>query len=475
MALASPPDRVTISVRWFVHCLPLVVFACCANLAAETSLSARVETLVAPLVAANQFSGAIVLSKEGLVVYQKGFGMANRSAGLGFTPDTPADGGSMAKTFTAAGIWWLVQEGRVNLDAPVKQYVPGYPHVQTTVRQLLSHSNGLPPYYEFFDPYFTSDEVRTTEALLRVVAQQAPAPRFEPGARFEYSNLGFDAAALVIESVTGQGYESFLQSRFFERLGMKNTFARPARLADWKGVRTLGYRWQDNDWQLFDVFDMEYFFGASNLYFSAVDLGLWASANAAGTAIPADVQEAGEHRSLIAGKPSAINALSWYCDDAGERCYYTGDLNAFHSLVYWDRRRNESVALISNSSMPPWEIITLQRGLVAALAGLPLPPDPSVTFTSFTPDTLAAASGAYRAEEIGVAKVEEGAAGLTMVVDSGLTYDMFLVSGEVFYVPGLDYFVTFSGGDLPDTMHVRSMFADAKLVRIPDPPVSREQ
>jgi len=168
----------------------------------------------------------------------------------------PSDGGSLAKTFTAAGIWWLVQEGRIKLDAPVTQYVSEYPHAHTTVRHLLSHSNGLPGYYEFFDPYFEKDEVRTTQALLRVVAKQAPAPSFPPGTRLEYSNLGFDAAALVIESVTGQSYETFLKERFFSRLGMSNTFARSARLADWKGVRTLGYRWRDAARQPFDVFDI---------------------------------------------------------------------------------------------------------------------------------------------------------------------------------------------------------------------------
>lgn len=318
---------------WLLAALAAAVAGCAAS-DAEHSLAAQVDSLVAPLVAANQFSGAIVLSRHGRVVYQRGFGMANHSAGLSFTPDTPSDGGSLAKTFTAAGIWTLVVEGRIELDERVTHYVPEYPHEQTTVRQLLAHSNGLPAYYEFFDPYFQQDEVRTTPSLLRVVAEQAPTPTFPPGTRFEYSNLGFDAAALVIERVTGQGYEAFLRERFFSRLGMDSTFARPARLADWRGVRTVGYRWSDSIWRPFDAFDKEGFLGASNLYFSAADLGRWASANAAGTALPAAVVAAGAHRSVIGGKPAGITALSWYCADVGVRCYYTGSLNAFHSMVY---------------------------------------------------------------------------------------------------------------------------------------------
>ena len=371
------------------------VFAGCASIGTQPSLATQVDALVTPLIAANQFSGAIVLSRNGSVLYQRGFGMANHLAGLAFTPDTPSDGGSLFKTFTAAGILWLVEEGRIKLDAPVTQYVSAYPHGQTTVRYLISHSNGLPDDYKFFDPYFAKDEIRTNQALLRVVAKQAPAPSFLPGTRYEYSDMGFDVASLVIESVTGQSYETFMKERFFSRLGMNNTFVRPARLADWIGVRTLGYRWRDAEWQLFDVFDMEGYIGGSNLYFSASDLGRWASANAAGTALPAAVVAAGAQRNLIEGKPSGINGLSGHCDDTGSRCYYTGVLNTFHSLVYWGRARNESVALVINSTMPPWQIITLQRNLVDALAGRPVRLDAPPPFMRFSRDTRSGAAGTY--------------------------------------------------------------------------------
>jgi len=444
------------------------VFAGCASISTQPSLATQVDALATPLIAANQFSGAIVLSRNGSVIYQRGFGMANHSAGLAFTPDTPSDGGSLAKTFTAAGILWLVEEGRIKLDAPVTQYVSAYPHGQTTVRHLISHSNGLPADYKFFDPYFAKDEVRTNQALLRVVAKQAPAPSFLPGTRYEYSDMGFDVASLVIESVTGQSYETFLKQRFFSRLGMNNTFVRPARLADWIGVRTLGYRWRETAWQPFDVYDLEGYIGGSNLYFSASDLGRWASANAARTALPAAVVAAGAQRNLIDGKPSGITGLSWHCDDSGARCYYTGVLNAFHNLVYWDRARNESVALVINSTMPPWQIITLQRNLVDALAGRPVRLDAPPPFMGFSRATRPGAAGTYVAPGIGVVTIEAGSARLSLRVDCGLKFDIFQVSRDVFYVPGTDYWIAFGGDTQPATLYLRSMFLDATLSRLPD-------
>lgn len=432
---------------------------------ADTELATRIDALIAPLVAAKEFSGAVVLSRKGEIVYQRGFGMANHAAGTAFTPDTPIDGASLAKTFTAAGVAWLVHEGRIELDAPVTRYLPEFPHAETTVRHLLSHSNGLPPYYEFFDPHFTADEVRTTEALLRVVIQQAPTPTFAAGSRFEYSNFGFDLLALIIERITGQSFEAFLGDRFFSRLGMEASFARPARLADWKGVRTIGYRWHENEWQLFDAFDMEAFLGASNLHFSATDLARWANANAARTALPDAVFSAGQKRSMIGGQQSPITGLSWYTDSTGNRGYYTGSYNAFHDFVYWDHSRDESVVFVSNSTLPPWKTIALQLDLVNALAGGTDSQISAPEFVQLTKATRAAVAGIYETDGVGPIAVTAGADGVRIRVGEGLEFDAFPVSSEVFYVPGPDYWIAFSDGVPPATMHLKSMFLKAVLSR----------
>jgi len=467
LAPAAPGSCWRRGLSWLTLSIVLALSGC-ATTDNEDELAERVDATLAPLVAANEFSGAIVMMRGDRVVYGGGFGMANHAENLPFGIDTPADGGSMAKTLTAAGVWWLVNEGRIEVDAPVTKYIPEYPHAETTVRRLISHTNGLPPYYEFFDPYFQPGEIRTTSALLRVVSERAPMPSFAPGTQFEYSNLGFDAAALVIERVTGQSYEQFLEERFFERLGMRSSFPRPARLADWSGVRTMGYRWRNDAWQVWDVFDSEAFLGASNLYFSAADLARWASANAAGTAVPPAVLEAGQRRPLIDNQPSPINGLSWYSDASGNRHHYTGALNAFQSLAYWDRERNEAVAFVSNSATPPWKLITLQRALVSALLGESPVPDPEESFVRLDPENRSTFAGAYHSGELDsviVALAPEGE-GLRVRVGAGLDFDMFPVGGGVFYVPGLDWLLAFTGGEAPTSLHVRSMYIDSVLGRV---------
>ena len=429
--------------------------------------SVRLDAILAPLAEAHEFMGAVAFARDGEVVHARGTGMSDVAAGRAFTPETPADGGSLAKTLTAAAVWTLAHEGRIALDTVVTAYLPDYPHAGTTVRHLIAHTSGLPPYYEQFDPFFGPQELRTTEGLLAVVRRAMPRPRFTPGSRFEYSNLGFDAAALVVERVADRPIATVFRERFFEPLGMHSAFVRPARLADFPEPRTLGHRWADTAWVVIDVFDNEGFVGGSNVYVSAVDLGRWAAAFASGSVLPDAVFGPGQSPAIIDGRASPITGLSWYCDDTGSRCHYTGAINAFHSLAYWDRTRGAAVAMVSNSDIPPWTLITLQRDLVAVLEGRE--PDRSVRpdlelVDAGSPEGV---SGRYAGAGGDTLTVFEAPDGLRMRVGGGLEFDVFQVAPDVFYVPGPDYFVGFSTEADSRRMHVRSMYVDFVASRIP--------
>lgn len=445
---------------WTLSAL-LLAAGCAAPPVADPTLARRVEAQVEPLVQARQFSGAIALMRDGRVVLARGWGLANRELGIPFTADTPSDGGSMAKTFTAAGLWWLVHEGRLSMQQRVQALVPEYPHAEVTVEHLIAHSNGLAPDYESLDAHFQPGQVRTTPAWLTIAGQAAPKPAFEPGSRFEYSNLAYDAAAAVIERVTGQTYADFVRERFFAPHGLVHSFARPARFADWPGPRTRGYRYRQNRWQDHDVYDDDAILGASNLIFSASDLARWGDAWARARVLPAPAERAGREAPRIGGHRSAINGLSWYCASDGQRCHYTGMYNAFHALVYWDRERRETVAMVSNSALPPLQTITLQRALVDLLAGRAAPaPDPhGAGFMTVEPAQRAALAGRYAVDGLGTVALHAGGPALRMQRADGLVYDAFAVSRQVFFVPGTDWWLAFSQAPgQPPRLHVLGLY-----------------
>jgi len=173
-------------------------------------------------------------------------------------------------------------------------------------------------------------------------------------------------------------------------------------------------------------------------------------------------------RPLIAGRPSPIDGLSWYCSDDGRRCHYTGSVQAFHAFVHWDRERRETVAFVSNSALPPWPTITLQRDLVDALAGRAPAAVPAVDFDRFDRRSRTSVAGRYAVAHPGPVVLRAEGEALRLQVASGMEFDVFQVSREVFYVPAPDWWLAFSGGDAGRRLHLRSMALDAVAPRLPD-------
>jgi len=143
---------------------------------------------------------------------------------------------SMSKPITASALMMLVDEGKVALDDPVEKYLPEFrgqmvaverdadhvllkpPAHPITVRQVLSHTSGLP-----FQSPLEAGKVDTLSLREAVLTYALGPLSFEPGARFDYSNAGSNVAGRIIEVVSGMPYETFLQHRLFDPLGMKDT------------------------------------------------------------------------------------------------------------------------------------------------------------------------------------------------------------------------------------------------------------
>jgi hypothetical protein len=124
--------------------------------------------------------------------------------------------------------------------------------------------------------------------------------------------------------------------------------------------------------------------------------------------------------------------------------------------------------MVSNSSLAPWTLVTLQRDLAAALAGRQPDRTPRPAFVAVDTARRDAIAGRYSApggDTITVTSARDGL--LRMQVGRGLEFDVFHIAPETFYVPGLDYFLAFSGDADARRLHIRSMFADVVAPRLP--------
>lgn len=409
------------------------------------------DALMRDLAQRNRFQGAVVMGRGGHVEYAAGFGLADIERQLPFTPDTPTDGASMAKTFTAAALLMLANEGRVDLSTPVRDILPAYPHAKTRVRHLLAHSAGLVD-YEWLDPRVTPGEPRTNPSHLAAVARGAPLPTFEPGSAFNYDNVAYDVAAMVIERSTGSTYAQVIAERFSRPLDLA-AFVRPARFADWQGPRTRGYRRTAEGWKDHDAHDLEGFHGGANIYLSARDLYRWV-AGYPGVVGPAAYRAALAPARLDDGTGTGISLGSWYVSADGMRRYYTGSHNGFFCFGYADDARSIAIAWVANDAPPSWLQPALSRALIAIAEGRA--PEPLVAPPAADPTVDP--SGRYRVREVGDVTVRREGRQLRLR-HRGVEYQGFPVARGVHYVPGLDAYLRFAKGPQgPVTLSWDSVF-----------------
>jgi CubicO group peptidase (beta-lactamase class C family) len=160
--------------------------------------------------------------------YSAGFGVTSVENPLPVTPDTLFQVGSISKTFTATMLMQLAEQGRVDLDAPVKKYIKDLKlrdktvEKQVTIRHLLTHMGGWVG--DYFNDFGNGDD-----ALKKMVKDIAKLPQIHPlGKIWSYNNTGFNLAARVIEVVTGKPYEKAAQEMLFDPLELKMSFFYPS-------------------------------------------------------------------------------------------------------------------------------------------------------------------------------------------------------------------------------------------------------
>src|SRR5258705_545977 len=171
---------------------------------------------------------ALAAARDGKIIYEKGYGLANIEEGVSITPQTVFDIGSTSKQFTSASILLLEKQGKLSLQEDIRKYLPEIPDYghQITIRHLLNHTSGLRDYLTLFElAGVNTDSVTTDDDALAIIARQK-ALNFEPGSDWLYSNSGFFLLSVIVKRVSGKTLRQFATETIFEPLQMTQTVFR---------------------------------------------------------------------------------------------------------------------------------------------------------------------------------------------------------------------------------------------------------
>ncbi|MBG9377910.1 serine hydrolase [Panacibacter sp. DH6] len=184
-----------------------------------------IDSFVQALVKHQDFSGNVLVIDKGNIIYEHSFGYADLADHSPNRPTITFPIASISKLFTATAILQLHEQGRLKITDAVAKYLPQFPYADVTIRHLLSHTSGLPPYNAFFDKYHEKDPQRVftnRDFLPGVVANKQPLV-YKPGDNGNYDNINFLVLALIIEKLSGLSYESYIQKNILTPAGMTET------------------------------------------------------------------------------------------------------------------------------------------------------------------------------------------------------------------------------------------------------------
>lgn len=256
-------------MKFFSFLFTLLLF--CSSLCAQTKKE-KLDAVMKAYHNYNMFDGAVLVAENGKVIYKNAFGMANREWNIPNTTDTKFMIGSVSKPLTALLMLLQVQKGLVSLDKTIADYLPEFSKKngsRISIRQLLSHTSGMPN-YDIMKDFFPriSRQNFTREEYIKLYMDSTLA--FEPGTSYYYSSWGYFTLGYIMEKVTGKSYSQLMKEEIFDRLGMNSSGSYFHTQVVAK--RATGYDYDFKGYTSSDFRDQSNTMGTGDLYSTVEDL-----------------------------------------------------------------------------------------------------------------------------------------------------------------------------------------------------------
>jgi len=220
------------------------------------ALAAEIDALVQENYQKGVYDGAVLVARDGQVILSQGYGFADREKEIPNTPQTKFRIASITKQFTAMAILLLQEQGKLNVEDSICNYIDDCPEIfePVKIRHLLSQSAGVPNNTTYS---FSGDQMVSEYATLN----------FPPGEQFHYQDITYNLAGRIIETVSGQSYASFLHQNIFEPLGMSSSGVDDRKQTD----LAMGYPDAEGDIAM----EQPYLFAEGSVYSTVEDMYRW--------------------------------------------------------------------------------------------------------------------------------------------------------------------------------------------------------
>jgi len=170
------------------------------------------------------FNGCVAVSYHDTLIYQSALGFENIKCKKNLCNESVFQLASVSKMFTAISVLKLAEQKKLSIKDNIQKYFPDFPYQNITIENLLSHTSGLPNYlYFYYHMPKTDSATLTNQGVLDLMTLNKPDAYFKPGRRFQYNNTNYVLLALLVEKLSGQSFQAFVQQNIFDVCGMTHS------------------------------------------------------------------------------------------------------------------------------------------------------------------------------------------------------------------------------------------------------------
>ena len=184
------------------------------------------------------FNGAVLVADGDKIIYQNATGYADLSNQQKNSIQTRFQLASLSKVFTATAVMQLVEKGRIQLNDPLVKYLPAFPYPDITIRQILSHTSGLPDFNEVYRE--KSKYALHNSDIIPALIQFGP-PAAKPGTEWHYSSMGYALLAMLVEKISGQSFPDYVQENICKPAGMLHSYVLSPYIRHADSLRAINY------------------------------------------------------------------------------------------------------------------------------------------------------------------------------------------------------------------------------------------
>ncbi len=398
----------------------------------------------------NEPGAAVIVMKQGRILYRKGFGLADMQLEVSIKPEMVFKLGSMSKQFTAIAIMMLIEQDKLTLETLFNEILPDYPSSGRgiSVKHLLSHTSGINDHIEWA-------RIREDLTLNELINSFKDKPLIaSPGEKYRYSNPGYVLLGAIIEKISGQTYEDFVTENIFKPLNLNNTYYG----SNAKIIRNLvhGYRKRENKFYNAPYMSMTHPYAAGSLLSNVDDLVKWNIALFTGKIVKKEsLIKCFTSTKLNNGK-SAGYGFGWFISEFKGRknVSHGGGVYGFvnHGMMLPDE--GIYVTVLSNRIIPAAVPGTsgITEMIASIIIGDPINVKERIAI-SLKQDKLNKLSGTFHSESKGVRKIMLEDNRIYFGLNKNRRLEIFSETETVFFIKGAPGSIIFNFDDKGNVTH----------------------